>query len=65
MPVVEKIPAAGGLRQEACLAQQVRVEGKPAPEWMKKGVPYLAKGRDQVPAANAPVQAGSAVPERD
>jgi dienelactone hydrolase len=40
------------------------LRGKPAPEWMQKGVPYLTKGRDQVPAANVPVQAGSAVPER-
>jgi dienelactone hydrolase len=37
------------------------LRGKPAPEWMKKGIPYLAKGRDQVPAA-APVQAGTTVP---
>ena len=34
------------------------LRGKPAPEWMKKGVPYLAKGRDQV-SGSQPVQAGS------
>jgi dienelactone hydrolase len=42
------------------------LRGKPAPEWMKKGVPYLAKGRDQV-AGSEPVQTGSTgaqVPER-
>ena len=39
------------------------LRGKPAPEWMKKGVPYLTKGRDQVPS-NAPVQAGSTLPEQ-
>jgi dipeptidyl aminopeptidase/acylaminoacyl peptidase len=43
------------------------LRGKPAPEWMKKGVPYLAKGRDQV-TGSEPVQAGSTgaqVPERE
>jgi len=42
------------------------LRGKPAPEWMKKGVPYLAKGRDQV-GGSAPVQAGSTgaqIPEK-
>ena len=35
------------------------LRGRPAPEWMKKGIPYLAKGRDQVPAGTTtPVQAG-------
>jgi hypothetical protein len=37
------------------------LRGKPAPEWMKKGIPYLSKGRDQVPPS-APVQAGGTVP---
>ncbi|HET9453093.1 MAG TPA: prolyl oligopeptidase family serine peptidase [Gemmatimonadaceae bacterium] len=41
------------------------LRGKPAPEWMKKGVPYVAKGRDQVPAGQAPVQAGGAVPQKE
>ncbi|HYC51099.1 MAG TPA: prolyl oligopeptidase family serine peptidase [Gemmatimonadaceae bacterium] len=46
------------------------LRGKPAPEWMKKGIPYLAKGRDQVPAGTTtPVQAGAtsapAVPQKD
>jgi dienelactone hydrolase len=40
------------------------LRGKPAPEWMKKGVPYLAKGKDQVPASGAAVQAGSSIPEK-
>lgn len=39
------------------------LRGRPAPEWMQKGIPYLAKGRDQVPGAGpTPVQAGTAVP---
>ena len=38
------------------------LRGKPAPEWMKKGIPYLAKGKDQVPAT-APVQAGTQLPQ--
>ncbi|MEX2177731.1 MAG: prolyl oligopeptidase family serine peptidase, partial [Gemmatimonadaceae bacterium] len=42
------------------------LRGKPAPEWMRKGVPYLAKGRDQVaPRAPAAVQAGQGVPNRN
>ena len=36
------------------------LRGMPAPEWMTKGIPYLAKGRDQVPPT--PVQAGTTVP---
>lgn len=44
------------------------LRGKPAPEWMKKGIPYLAKGKDQVPGATVPVQAGATtapqVPDR-
>jgi dipeptidyl aminopeptidase/acylaminoacyl peptidase len=35
------------------------LRGKPAPDWMKKGVPYLTKGRDQVVGGGQPVQAGS------
>lgn len=38
------------------------LRGMPAPEWMKKGIPYLAKGRDQVPGAPVPVQAGGQIP---
>jgi dienelactone hydrolase len=37
------------------------LRGRPAPEWMKKGIPYVAKGRDQVPAAT-PIQAGTSTP---
>jgi len=39
------------------------LRGKPAPEWMKKGIPYLAKGKDQVPAATTPIQAGAQIPQ--
>jgi dipeptidyl aminopeptidase/acylaminoacyl peptidase len=38
------------------------LRGRPAPDWMKKGVPYLAKGRDQIRGSAAPVQAGGTVP---
>ena len=38
------------------------LRGKPAPDWMKKGIPYLAKGKDQVPATT-PVQAGTQLPQ--
>ena len=41
-----------------------KLRGKPAPEWMKKGIPYLAKGRDQVPASTTPVQAGGQIPQK-
>jgi hypothetical protein len=37
-----------------------KLKGAPAPEWMVSGIPYLAKGRDQVAApAGAPVAGGS------
>jgi dipeptidyl aminopeptidase/acylaminoacyl peptidase len=35
------------------------LRGRPEPEWMKRGIPYLSKGKDQVPATSTPVQAGS------
>ncbi len=35
-----------------------KLKGSPAPDWMRKGIPYLAKGRDQLRAAE-PVSAGS------
>jgi hypothetical protein len=35
----------------------------PAPDWMRKGVPYLAKGRDQIAIEAMPVQAGSPTPD--
>jgi hypothetical protein len=40
------------------------LRGMPAPEWMKKGIPYLAKGKDQVPAVPAPSMAGNPVPDK-
>jgi dipeptidyl aminopeptidase/acylaminoacyl peptidase len=39
------------------------LRGMPAPDWMRKGVPYLAKGRDQVAIEAMPVQAGSPTPD--
>ena len=38
-----------------------KLKGAPAPDWMVHGIPYLAKGRDQI--TPEPVQAGSAMPE--
>jgi dienelactone hydrolase len=35
------------------------LRGRPEPEWMKRGIPYLSKGKDQVPATSTPLQAGS------
>jgi dipeptidyl aminopeptidase/acylaminoacyl peptidase len=37
-----------------------KLMGKPAPDWMVHGIPYVAKGKDQL--APAPVQAGSSTP---
>jgi hypothetical protein len=39
-----------------------KLMGKPAPDWMVHGIPYVAKGKDQL--GPAPVQAGAAVPEQ-
>jgi dienelactone hydrolase len=39
------------------------LRGMPAPDWMRKGIPYLSKGKDQVPAATVPLQAGTTTPQ--
>ncbi len=39
-----------------------KLMGKPAPDWMVHGIPYVAKGKDQL--GPAPVQAGGATPEK-
>jgi len=38
------------------------LRGKPAPDWMTRGIPFLDKGRDQLapPAGASPVTAGGA-----
>ncbi|HWH52308.1 MAG TPA: prolyl oligopeptidase family serine peptidase [Gemmatimonadaceae bacterium] len=36
-----------------------KLKGAPAPDWMVHGIPYVAKGRDQL--GPAPVQAGGAI----
>jgi dipeptidyl aminopeptidase/acylaminoacyl peptidase len=36
--------------------------GKPAPDWMVHGIPYVAKGKDQLNPS--PVQAGAITPQR-
>ena len=38
-----------------------KLKGAPAPEWMVKGIPYVAKGRDQL--APGAVQAGTIQPD--
>jgi hypothetical protein len=38
-----------------------KLKGAPAPDWMVHGIPYVAKGKDQL--APAPVQAGVVHPE--
>lgn len=38
-----------------------KLKGAPAPDWMVRGIPYTAKGKDQL--APAPVQAGKITPE--
>jgi len=37
------------------------LRGAPAPEWMKRGIPFIEKGRDQIKAAPAP-RAGAEAP---
>ena len=39
-----------------------KLMGAPAPDWMVHGIPYVAKGKDQL--APAPVQAGKVTPEK-
>ena len=39
-----------------------KLKGAPAPDWMVHGIPYVAKGKDQL--APAPVQAGVITPRR-
>ena len=44
-----------------------KLQGKPAPEWMVRGIPYLEKGRDQVKMPGASAAGGKDVepqPER-
>ena len=38
-----------------------KLKGAPAPDWMVHGIPYLAKGRDQLGPA-APVNSAGAAP---
>ncbi len=42
-----------------------KLKGAPAPDWMVHGIPYVAKGRDQLHAAPAAVQAGSTEPQTE
>ena len=38
------------------------LKGEPAPDWMRRGVPYLEKGRDQFPRVTAAPQPGAPAP---
>jgi dipeptidyl aminopeptidase/acylaminoacyl peptidase len=38
------------------------LKGEPAPEWMRAGVPYLRKGRDQFPATPVAAEPGTGTP---
>lgn len=42
-----------------------KLKGAPAPDWMVHGIPYVAKGRDQLGGAPAAMQAGSAEPQTE
>jgi dipeptidyl aminopeptidase/acylaminoacyl peptidase len=39
-----------------------KLRGMPEPDWMKRGIPYLSKGKDQIPATAAPALAGTPTP---
>jgi hypothetical protein len=39
-----------------------KLKGAPAPDWMVRGIPYLAKGRDQLGAPQPANAAGAAAP---
>jgi len=58
-------PASRANQKDIALKMQQffdnKLRGAPAPDWMVHGIPYVAKGRDQL--APAPVQAGSVQPE--
>jgi len=40
-----------------------KLRGMPAPDWMTTGIPYLAKGKDQLTTGSA-TPAAPAIPER-
>jgi dienelactone hydrolase len=58
-------PASRANQKDIAMRMQqffdTKLKGAPPPEWMVKGIPYLAKGRDQlgpaVPATTAPTSA--------
>jgi hypothetical protein len=39
------------------------LKGAPAPAWMREGIPFLDKGRDQIAATAAAAAAGTATHE--
>ena len=40
-----------------------KLKGAPPPDWMVRGIPYLAKGRDQLRASEAASAGGSGNPQ--
>jgi dipeptidyl aminopeptidase/acylaminoacyl peptidase len=56
-------PASRANQKDIAMRMQqffdTKLRGMPAPDWMVRGIPYLAKGRDQL-GAPAPVNAGAA-----
>jgi dipeptidyl aminopeptidase/acylaminoacyl peptidase len=60
-------PASRANQKDIAMRMQqffdAKLMGKPAPDWMVHGIPYVAKGRDQL--GPSPVQAGGTItPER-
>jgi dienelactone hydrolase len=41
-----------------------KLRGMPAPDWMTKGIPYLAKGKDQLGGPGSATPTGAQIPER-
>jgi hypothetical protein len=59
----EHNPASRANQKDIAMRMQqffdTKLKGAPAPDWMIRGIPYLAKGRDQL-AHPAPAVAGQA-----
>jgi dipeptidyl aminopeptidase/acylaminoacyl peptidase len=58
-------PASRANQKDIAMKMQqffdTKLRGAPAPDWMVHGIPYVAKGKDQI--APAPVQAGAVQPD--
>jgi dipeptidyl aminopeptidase/acylaminoacyl peptidase len=60
-------PASRANQRDIAMRMQqffdTKLKGAPAPDWMAHGIPYVAKGKDQL--GPAPTQAGRITPEKD